>query len=59
MGFSHDALPYVGRLDSGVFVNAGFTGHGMAFATATGELIADVVRDKKRSETDLFAPERA
>jgi len=59
MGFSHDALPYVGRLDSGVFVNAGFTGHGMAFATATGELIADLVRDKKRSETDLFAPERA
>src|SRR5205807_583931 len=39
MGFSHDALPYVGHLASGVFVNAGFTGHGMAFATATGELI--------------------
>ncbi|HYV21066.1 MAG TPA: FAD-dependent oxidoreductase [Candidatus Bathyarchaeia archaeon] len=58
MGFSHDALPYVGRFDSGVFVNAGFTGHGMAFATATGELIADLVRDKKRSETDLFAPDR-
>jgi glycine/D-amino acid oxidase-like deaminating enzyme len=58
MGFSHDALPYVGRLASGVFVNAGFTGHGMAFATATGELIADLTRDKNRSETDLFAPER-
>jgi glycine/D-amino acid oxidase-like deaminating enzyme len=58
MGFSHDALPYVGRLESGVFVNAGFTGHGMAFATATGELIADLVRGKIRSETDLFAPER-
>src|SRR2546430_3932996 len=58
MGFSHDALPYVGRLDSGVFVNAGFTGHGMAFATATGELVADFLRGKKRNETDLFAPER-
>jgi gamma-glutamylputrescine oxidase len=58
MGFSHDALPYVGRLGSGTFVNAGFTGHGMAFATATGELIADLVRGKKRNETDLFAPER-
>jgi glycine/D-amino acid oxidase-like deaminating enzyme len=58
MGFSHDALPYVGRLESGVFVNAGFTGHGMAFATATGELIADLVRGRIRSETDLFAPER-
>lgn len=58
MGFSHDALPYVGRLDSGVFVNAGFTGHGMAFATATGELVADLLRGDKRNETDLFAPER-
>ena len=58
MGFSHDALPYVGRLDSGVFVNAGFTGHGMAFATATGELVADLLRGEKRNETDLFAPER-
>ena len=58
MGFSHDALPYVGRLASGTFVNAGFTGHGMAFATATGELIADLVRGRKRNETDLFAPER-
>ncbi|HEV8535590.1 MAG TPA: FAD-dependent oxidoreductase [Candidatus Limnocylindria bacterium] len=58
MGFSHDALPYVGRLASGVFVNAGFTGHGMAFATATGELVADLVRGASRDETDLFAPER-
>src|SRR2546427_3243979 len=58
MGFSHDALPYVGRLDDGVFVNGGFTGHGMAFASATSELIADLVRGEKRHETDLFAPER-
>jgi glycine/D-amino acid oxidase-like deaminating enzyme len=58
MGFSHDGLPYVGRLENGVLVNAGFTGHGMAFATATGELIADFIGAKKRNETDLFAPER-
>jgi glycine/D-amino acid oxidase-like deaminating enzyme len=58
MGFSHDALPYVGQLGSGVYVNAGFTGHGMAFATATGELVADLVRGARRDETDLFAPER-
>ena len=58
MGFSHDALPYVGRMANGVYVNAGFTGHGMAFATATGELIADIVRGVRRPETDLFTPER-
>ena len=58
MGFSHDALPYAGRLADGIFVNAGFTGHGMAFATATGELVADLVRGVSRNETDLYAPER-
>jgi len=58
MGFSHDALPYVGRLETGLFVNAGFTGHGMAFATASGELVADILGGEKRNETDLFAPER-
>jgi gamma-glutamylputrescine oxidase len=58
MGFSHDALPYVGRLPNGIYVNAGFTGHGMAFATATAELIADVLEGARRDETDLFAPER-
>lgn len=58
MGFSHDALPYVGALESGVFVNAGFTGHGMAFATATAELVADLIRGVSRNETDLYAPGR-
>ena len=58
MGFSHDALPYVGALDGGVHVNAGFTGHGMAFTTATGELLADIIGGIKRNETDLFAPDR-
>jgi glycine/D-amino acid oxidase-like deaminating enzyme len=58
MGFSHDALPYAGRLADGVFVNAGFTGHGMAFATATGELVADLVRGASRNETDLYSPDR-
>jgi gamma-glutamylputrescine oxidase len=58
MGFSHDALPYVGALENGVLVDGGFTGHGMAFTTATGELIADMVAGRKRNETDLFAPDR-
>jgi gamma-glutamylputrescine oxidase len=59
MGFSHDALPYVGGLESGVFVNAAFTGHGMAFATATGELVAKLIRGETPDETELFAPERS
>ena len=58
MRFSHDALPYVGHLSPGVFVNAGFTGHGLAFATATAELVAALVRSASATDTDLFAPER-
>jgi glycine/D-amino acid oxidase-like deaminating enzyme len=58
MGFSHDALPYAGRLAGNVFVLGGFTGHGMAFATAAGALVADCVRGVTQVDTDLFAPDR-
>jgi glycine/D-amino acid oxidase-like deaminating enzyme len=59
MGFSHDGLPYVGATADGIFVNAGFTGHGMAFATATGALVADLIGGHRPDDTDLFAPERS
>jgi gamma-glutamylputrescine oxidase len=58
MGFSHDALPYAGRLRGGVFVLAGFTGHGMAFATAASGLVAELARDGTPRDADLFAPDR-
>ncbi|MGH2451067.1 MAG: NAD(P)/FAD-dependent oxidoreductase, partial [Candidatus Limnocylindria bacterium] len=58
MGFSHDALPYAGRLPGGVYVNAGFTGHGMAFTMATGEILAALVREGRHADADLFDPER-
>ena len=59
MGFSHDGLPYAGRRSDGVYVNAGFTGHGNAFAIATGEVIASLVRLGRHPDADLFDPERA
>lgn len=58
MGFSHDGLPYIGRRSDGIFVSAGFTGHGNAFAIAGGELIASLVRAGRHPDADLFAPER-
>ena len=58
MGFSHDGLPYVGRLRAGVFVNAGFTGHGMGFALATSELVAALVCGEASPEAQLFDPGR-
>ncbi|HEY3218370.1 MAG TPA: FAD-dependent oxidoreductase [Candidatus Limnocylindria bacterium] len=59
MGFSHDALPYVGRTGDGLFVCGGFTGHGMAFGPACAELVATLVRDGTHPDADLFDPARA
>jgi gamma-glutamylputrescine oxidase len=58
MGFSHDALPYVGRNAQGVFVCGGFTGHGMAFGPASAELVAALVRGATHPDADLFDPDR-
>lgn len=58
MGFSHDALPYVGQIARGVFVCGGFTGHGMAFGPASAELVAALVRGGTHPDADLFDPSR-
>ena len=59
MGFSHDALPYVGQTDEHLFVCCGFTGHGMAFAPACAEIAAASVRGAGHPDADLFRPDRA
>lgn len=58
MGFSHDALPYIGRIAGGVFVCGGFTGHGMSFGPASAELVAVLVRGGTHPDADLFDPAR-
>jgi glycine/D-amino acid oxidase-like deaminating enzyme len=58
MGFSHDALPYVGSTDARVFVCGGFTGHGMAFGPACAELVAMLIRTGAHPDADLFDPSR-
>ncbi|HEY6201578.1 MAG TPA: FAD-dependent oxidoreductase [Candidatus Limnocylindria bacterium] len=58
MGFSHDALPYIGAVAPGVFVCGGFTGHGMAFGPASAELVATLVRGATHPDADLFDPSR-
>ncbi len=58
MGFSHDALPYVGRIAPGVFVCGGFTGHGMALGPASAELVAALVRGGTHPDAGLFDPLR-
>ena len=58
MGFSHDALPYIGRVAPGVFVCGGFTGHGMSFGPASAELVATLVRGGTSADAELFDPSR-
>jgi gamma-glutamylputrescine oxidase len=58
MGFSHDALPYVGRIAPDVFVCGGFTGHGMAFGPASAELVASLMRGATHPDAELFDPSR-
>jgi len=58
MGFSHDALPYVGHTGPRLFVCGGFTGHGMAFGPASAQLIATLVRGDSHEDADLFDPAR-
>ncbi len=58
MGFSHDALPYVGRVGDRLFVCGGFTGHGMAFGPACAELVATLVRGGTHPDAELFDPAR-
>ena len=58
MGFSHDALPYVGRAGPRLFVCGGFTGHGMAFGPASAEMVATLVSGRAHQDADLFDPAR-
>ncbi|MDQ2951342.1 MAG: FAD-binding oxidoreductase, partial [Chloroflexota bacterium] len=58
MGFSHDALPYVGHTGPRLFVCGGFTGHGMAFGPVSAEMIATLVSGGAHPDADLFDPRR-
>ncbi len=59
MGFSHDALPYVGQTGERTYVCCGFTGHGMALAPASADIAASLVRGVAHEDADLFDPARA
>jgi glycine/D-amino acid oxidase-like deaminating enzyme len=58
MGFSHDALPYVGHTGPRLFVCGGFTGHGMAFGPVCAEIVATLARGGSHQDADLFDPAR-
>lgn len=43
MGFTPDGLPLLGRLRPGLWICAGYTGHGMAFAHLCAQTLADQI----------------
>jgi glycine/D-amino acid oxidase-like deaminating enzyme len=52
MGYSADLMPWVGEVPGreGVFVSAGFTGHGMPRILGCAEAVAGLVRDRVRGQ---------
>jgi glycine/D-amino acid oxidase-like deaminating enzyme len=59
-GVTADRIPYAGRVpgSDGVWVAAGYSGHGNVLGLACGELVADAILGRSRGELDLFDPAR-
>lgn len=61
MGFSRDEVPWVGPVEGkeGVFVSAGFTGHGMPNTWLCGKAVAGMVLGYLQGEVGMEVLERA
>jgi gamma-glutamylputrescine oxidase len=59
-GLTQDLLPLVGRVPDhdGVWVAAGYSGHGNVFGLLCGELVADAIAGDDDSLLALFSPAR-
>jgi gamma-glutamylputrescine oxidase len=59
-GLTQDLLPLVGRVPDhdGVWVTAGYSGHGNVFGLLCGELVADAIAGNDDSLLALFSPAR-
>jgi gamma-glutamylputrescine oxidase len=59
-GTTRDRLPLVGRVPGhdGVWVSAGYSGHGNVMGLACGELVAEAILGEPAPELELFDPAR-
>ena len=59
-GVTEDDLPLVGQVPGrdGVWVSAGYSGHGNVLGLACGELVGEAVLGRRKPELDLFDPAR-
>jgi glycine/D-amino acid oxidase-like deaminating enzyme len=60
-GVTEDDLPLAGQVPGrdGVWVAAGYSGHGNVLGLACGELVGEAVLGRRKPELDLFDPARA
>ena len=55
---SPDNLPIVGRIGEGLYVTAGFSGHGVVMTPVAGQMLADAMLGRAVPELELFSPDR-
>lgn len=55
---SNDMLPFIGEIDSNLFVATAFNGWGMTCGTISGKIISDLILHKKNKYKELFNPKR-
>ncbi len=60
MGFTADYLPFVGPLPGrdGVWVSAGYSGHGNVLGFTCGELVAEAILGRADERLSALSPER-
>lgn len=52
-------MGYASEWPEGLYIDAGYSGHGMMFAPYSGKLMADLIADNKKHKfIDIFSPER-
>lgn len=55
---SHDLLPFIGKINSSLFLGVGYRGWGMTNGTLAGKIIADNILGYENSFDKLFSPGR-
>ncbi len=56
--YTHDSLPTVGRLKSGVIYSGGFNGWGMTASAASAIITSELVKGREMWYADVFSPGR-
>ena len=54
MGYSLHSMPYIGKVDEGLYLCQGFGGHGVAATSFGGELIANSISSNRLTQRELI-----